>query len=363
MSALLQERSEVAETADESDEKATEKVQVEKEMRYSSLYMGCVCTWNASLPVMKVSQDIERVVVHHNKTGEIPTIIAPDTIYRVKTIPSPVLGEVHQKEILSLIRPLLPEERQSDEELSKLSFTLPKESSYAKEMRSQLYKAFKVKPSDTILSEIGMIARRHQESQTDEFVFSLTREFDRMPMFYLNADSCYYGYNAYKRSMCHCKRYGAFYMLKHPKETQEGSLAALYSDWEDSIRRHNVPCRMRSLVIPVTLQEKQYRLCGEWESSLLSRFVVTNTYENEEAGDERNHGENYSCYSTHMASLLTKVLSNANLCSNASLSYASDYFYINGGESVNRRMPTIHIGREVTRKYPLSLSTDYECWC
>jgi hypothetical protein len=313
---------------------------------------GCRCEWNAYLPYMEARRDTSKIVIYENGTGEMPRHFKNDIIYRAKSAPSFSLTAESVSQIKVMLMPVVREQGMDPERLDEAILTdIPTGISYAKEMRSQLYRHFRVKVPDTILSEIGTIARRHLESQEEEFVFSLTREYDRDPHFYLNGGSCYWdaGDN-YPKSMCHCKRYGVSMMLKLAPDVTENSLAEFYDgDWERSSRykedREGV--FFRSLVIPVDFREKRYRLAENWQRERLTRFVVANTYKHE--SDERVGS--FSNYDAHMASLLAKVMERGSDGNNASLSDdGGSSFYINGrGEYSAKSMPIVHIGRDAPR--------------
>jgi hypothetical protein len=337
----------------ETEERASLPVPFDcREYRRYGFIRGCRCDWNASLPLLKANQDGEKILIRENATGETPYYLKPDVIYRVTSVPSLSLPVESVREVQEKIAPALREKGLSPDALSTLSYDIPKEASYAKEMRSQLYKAFRIKVPDTVLSEIGTIARRHLESQEEEFLFSLTREYDRDPHFYLNGGSCYYDAGcSYAKSMCHCKRFGVCLFLKIAPDVAVNSLRELYESWEKDMSQCTEKRRgvlFRSLVIPVSFTENRYKLSPQWEREMLTRFVVTNTYRHEY--DER--AGSYSNSDGHIASLLAKSLHAGSEGKNASLCETSggSSFYMNGrGDNSSRNTPIVHVGREAPR--------------
>lgn len=324
-------------------------------------HMGCECNWNASLPVMKVRQDSENVQVTVNGTGEVPCHLENDVIYRVKRLSSPVLPEGEVREIQSLLMPIVQDAGHSVDSLLSLNYELPKEASFAKEMRRQLYKSLKVKVPDETLSLIGTIARRYQESCEEEYVFSLTREYDRPDRFYLNGGSCYWsGDGFHSKSMCHCKQLGVSLLVKLPLSCQDSNLERFYSNW--NYYSDGTYPLIRSLVIPVEYAKgaREYHLVPDWEYKQLSRFVVLNSYDRSDAWRD----EHYSNLDVHMSKLLSGVLENASCGGNAKGGSMNHRFYMNSFAG-RGSIPIIHIGREIPpNSYPLTprCSEVKTCW-
>jgi hypothetical protein len=324
---------------------------------------GCVCDWDTRLtPLIATRTNC----IEGQVTGEVPLFLKEDVIYRVRPNQSRELSHPRKVLVKSLVEPLL-REKDALHLLDALSFTLPESTSFAKSIRSELYRLAKVSVPDQMLSEIGILAREQEDSLREEFSFSLTREFDRDPRFYCNEGSCYWGSGgSYSRSMCSCKAAGVMLLVRVPSGAEYETLQEMYPSYRYRRSEENTPLA-RALVIPVRYRNGRYNLSFDSSKKRVTRLVVTNSYDGEYMhsghyeGDRQN---NCHCLDTYLAEMLTQALHLSSLGDNAAPGgYTEEEFYMNSFFNKSS-LPIIHIGRDApTRRYNLDLDTGRINFC